>query len=116
MLTFSLTIRPVVTCLDARNCIRVFLSLILNPECSIFLLNSPPSCHSALVPGIGNASSGGKSLRLVENVMSSAYREYVHLWILANRASLLSSRCPMRFETTGEHGLPCGNSLSWHAI
>src|SRR5258708_38633174 len=105
MLTFSFTIRPVVTCLEARNCIRVFLSFISNPVCSIFLLNSVPSCHSALVPGTGDASSGGKSLRLVENVMSSAYREYVHLWTLANRARRLSSRCPIRFDTTGEQGL-----------
>src|SRR5271170_6627565 len=116
MLTFSFTISPVVTCREFRNCMRVFLSLILNPERSILSLSSVPSCHSNLLPGTGAANSRGESFRLVEKVMSSAYREYVHLWILARRARRASSKCPTRFDITGEHGLPWGSSFSWHAI
>lgn len=28
----------------------------------------------------------------------------------------MSIMWPIKFEMTGEHGLPCGSLLSWHAI
>src|SRR2546426_11828311 len=67
------------------------------------------------VPG-GTAMSAGNFFLLVENVRSSAYREYVQPALDASFTKRMSSKWAMRFEMTDEQGLPCGSELSSQAI
>ena len=97
----------------------VFAGLMRNPVRSIICCSSLPGSHTCGWPVFGScitATSAGNSLLFVENVRSSAYREYVHPTADANFTRRMSRILPIRFDITGEQGLPCGNELSWHAI
>ncbi len=114
-LIFLLTTSPVTSCREVRYIWCVFFALMRKPARSIILCRALPGNHKwdaeSSVPS-GTAMSAGNSFLLVENVRSSAYREYVHPVSDASFTSRISSKCATRLEMTGEQGLPCGSELS----
>src|SRR5262245_47814660 len=113
-LIFWLTTRPVTSCREFRYIACVFLALIRKPLRSITLRSVSPGTHTCdALPSITDrvAIDAGNSFLLVENVRSSAYREYVQPTSDASFTKRMSSTWETRLEITGEHGLPCGREF-----
>src|SRR5688572_29651784 len=107
--TNSFVTRPVTSCRSKRVRRRCLLEFSLNPLSVTAETSSFPTSRT---PGARVARADGKRDLVVEIVMSSEYRVYVHRYLLASFDSFASIPAQIMFATTGDVGAPCGNPLS----